>query len=102
MALQGVKLVCASVQLLEGYLSWRASRERALAEITHLLQKWKAPKQEEPEFANDPPSLEEAYKSVTDTDAWAKAEGLLQDGHSMQQVPIPDRKSLHLFLGHCI
>ncbi|CAL5228475.1 g11617 [Coccomyxa viridis] len=49
-------------------------------------EQWKAPKAEEPEFANDPPTLEEAYKSVTDTDPWAKAEGLLQDGLSMQQV----------------
>ncbi len=51
-----------------------------------ILQKWQAPKTEEPDFANDPPALEEAYASVTDTDPWAKAEGLLQDGLSMQKV----------------
>lgn len=56
--------------------------------VFKLPQQWKAPKAEEPEFANDPPTLEEAYKSVTDTDPWAKAEGLLQDGLSMQQVSI--------------
>lgn len=63
-----------------------------LAKPTHtyiLAQKWKAEKAEEPEFANDPPTLEEAYRSVTDTDPWAKAEGLLQDGLSMQQVYLP-------------
>ena len=84
------------VQSLGGCLSWCASREKALPENAPLLQKWTAPKQEEPEFANDPPSLEEAYKSVTDTDPWAKAEGLLQDGLSMQQVSRPDQKSLQL------
>lgn len=52
------------------------------------MQKWKASKTEEPEVANDPPALEEAYQSVTDTDPWAKAEGLLQDGRSMQQVTL--------------
>ena len=81
-----------------GCLSWCASQREALAESAHLLQKWKAPKQEEPEFANDPPSLEAAYKSVTDTDPWARAEGLLQDGLSMQQVPRPDQESLQLYL----
>ena len=52
-----------------------------------MLQKWKAPRIEEPEFANDPPTLEEVYKSVTDTDPWAKAERQLQEGRSMQEVP---------------
>ena len=51
-----------------------------------VLQKWKAPKTEEPEFANDPPTLEEVYQSVTDTDPWAKAERQLQEGRSMQEV----------------
>ena len=51
-----------------------------------MLQKWKAPKMEEPEFANDPPTLEEVYQSVTDTDPWAKAERQLQEGRSMQEV----------------
>ncbi|CAK0785988.1 hypothetical protein CVIRNUC_009201 [Coccomyxa viridis] len=49
-------------------------------------EKWKAPKMEEPEFANDPPTLEEVYQSVTDTDPWAKAERQLQEGRSMQEV----------------
>lgn len=53
---------------------------------------WKAEPAEEPEFANDPPELDAAFMSVTEQDAWAKADGLLESGLTVQQVlhcPLP-------------
>ncbi len=48
---------------------------------------WKAEPAEEPDFANDPPELDAAFRSVTDQDPWSKAEALLEDGLTVQQVP---------------
>ncbi len=49
---------------------------------------WKARPTEEPEFANDPPELDAAFRSVTEQDPWAKAEALLEDGLTVQQVAV--------------
>lgn len=57
--------------------------------VWFLLQnKWKPEPQEEPEVANEPPMVNEAYQSVTEDDPWAKAEALLEQGLTMQQVNI--------------
>ncbi|EIE18583.1 DUF221-domain-containing protein [Coccomyxa subellipsoidea C-169] len=47
---------------------------------------WKAEPAEEPDFANDPPELDAAFRSVTDQDPWSKAEALLEDGLTVQQM----------------
>ncbi|KAK9902019.1 hypothetical protein WJX75_001351 [Coccomyxa subellipsoidea] len=47
---------------------------------------WKAQPEEEPEFANDPPELDAAFMSITDQDPWAKAEALLEQGLTVQQM----------------
>ena len=47
---------------------------------------WKAKPVEQPEFANEPPALEEAFHSVTDTDPWARSQAMLAQGMSMQEV----------------
>lgn len=39
-------------------------------------------------MANEPPMVNEAYQSVTEDDPWAKAEALLEQGLTMQQVNI--------------
>ena len=51
---------------------------------------WKPKPAEQPEFANEPPKLEEAFQSVTDTDPWERARTLMQEqGLSMQEVGLP-------------
>ena len=51
---------------------------------------WAPRPTEEPEFANEPPALEEAFRSVTDTDPWERARLLMKEhGMSMQEVRLP-------------
>ncbi|CAL8466090.1 g5626 [Coccomyxa elongata] len=61
------------------------------------LGAWKARPTEEPEFANDPPELDAAFRSVTEQDPWAKAEALLEDGLTVQQMV--EQEYVELFPG---
>jgi hypothetical protein len=76
-------LVCTNVKVVKALKGgWRV-----LAQATP--GPWKAQPEEEPEFANDPPELDAAFMSITDQDPWAKAEALLEQGLTVQQVTCP-------------
>ena len=74
------------------------------ASVVHWQDKPWAPRAtEEPEFANEPPALEEAFRSVTDTDPWERARLLMQEhGMSMQEVRLGFLTSLQASPSGCM
>ena len=60
---------------------------------------WKPRPLEQPEFANSPPALEEAFHSVTDTDPWARSQAMLAQGLSMQEARTPLGPPLYFHAG---